>query len=212
VAEASVSRYRGLLGSIIGRWRPGHGYPERVVASSEARLGVRLPPPLRAYYLSIGRHPFNRAHNRLWPPEALEVYQGRLVFLEENQGVVFWGVRSRSTAADPVVFQTADPEDGTWAAEAACSQFLPAMLCWQAVSGGLPHSGYTGPLTPRAARGLTRGWCPAGRIRELAAFTATGQVACILTEGATAFLHVAARSRRGFERLVSALGVPVHQA
>jgi hypothetical protein len=211
VAEAWPSRFRGLLSGIIGRWRPSHGYRERVVASAEARLGVHLPPLLRAYYLTVGRHPLNGAHNRLWPPESLEVYRGRLVFMEDNPGAVFWGVHSRSTAANPVVFQAANREDGAWAAESACSQFLPAMLCWQMVSGGLPHRGRTGALPTPAARRFVRNWCPAGRIRALAAFTAVGQVACILTEGESAFLYVADRSRRGFQELVAALGVPVHQ-
>jgi hypothetical protein len=207
-----ADRFRGLLASITGRAAAGHGYPAHAVESAEARLGIRLPTPLREYYLSVGRHQINRAHNRLWPPDALEISRGRLVFMEENQCVVFWGVGSRSAAADPVVFQTTDLEDGGWSAESSCSQFLPAMLCWQAVSGGLPHIGYSDPLAPGAARRLTRGWFPAGRIGELAAFVRDGQVVCILEEGEAALLHAGSRSRRDFQALASELGVPAHEA
>ena len=75
----------------------------------------------------------------------LEVSAGRLVFLKENQCVLYWGVRRRTTAADPVVAQTTDLDDGAWSPEVRCSLFLPAMLCWYA--GAVPpntalrHSG-----------------------------------------------------------------------
>jgi hypothetical protein len=167
---------------------------------------------LRDYYLSVGRHKINRAHNRLWPPEALEISQGRLVFVEENQCVVFWGVRSRTAAKDPVVFQTTDLEDGDWFAETRCSVFLTAMMCWQAVAGGLSHIGYSDHLSPAAARRLMRGWSPAGRMAGLSAFVKEGQVVCVLDERDAAVLHVGSRSRRGFQALQSELGVGIHEA
>jgi hypothetical protein len=211
VAEAWAERFRGLLGDITGRASRGHGYPARAVEAAETRLGFRLPDPLRDYYLSVGRHKINCAHNRLWPPDALEVWRGRLVFMEENQCVVFWGVRSRSLATDPVVFQTTDLEDGDWVAESACSQFLLGMLCWQAIGGGVPHIGYSDPLGQAAARRLTRGWSPAGHMAGLSAFVRDGRVACLLKEDKSALLHVGARSRRDFQALVAELGVAIHE-
>jgi hypothetical protein len=211
VAEAWANRFRGLLADIIGRAAPSHGYPVRAVETVEARLGARLPGPLRAYYLSVGRHEINRAHNRLWPPTALEVCGGRLIFMEENQCVVYWGVRSRTTAADPVVQQTADLEDGDWFAESPCSEFLSGMMCWQAVCGGLPHIGYSDPLAPVAARRLTRGWPPAGRMGGLSAFVRDGQVVCVLSEGESVLLHVGARSHRNFQAVAAELGVPINE-
>jgi hypothetical protein len=212
MSETWAETYSELLANIVGRTVPSHGYSMRAVESAEARLGIRLPGPLRDYYLSVGRHKINRAHNRLWPPGALEVAQGRLVFMEENQCVVFWGVPSRSRAADPVVFQTTDLEDGYWAPESACSRFLRAMMCWQAVGGGVPHRGYAEYLEPAAARRLMRGWSVVGRMGELTAFVQSGRVACLLDEGRWALLEVAARSRRDFQALVVELGVVVHEA
>jgi hypothetical protein len=212
VAEALAERFRGLLSDIIGRASRGHGYPARSVEAAETRLGLRLPEPLRDYYLSVGRHKINRAHNRLWPPDALAVSQGRLVFMEENQCVVFWGVRGGSPAADPVVSQTTDLEEGDWVAESACSQFLPAMLCWQAVGGGLPHIGYSEPLDQVAVRRSLRGWPRVGRIQDLSAFVREGQVVCVIREGESALLHIGARSRRDFQALESGLGVELNEA
>jgi hypothetical protein len=212
MAAGWASPFRRLLADIAGRAAPSHGYPLAAVKGAEARLGVKLPGPLRDYYLSVGRHKLNQAHNRLLPPGRLYVSHGRLVFMEENQWVVFWGVRSRSPAADPIVFQTTDPDDGYWAAESPCSQFLPAMLCWQAVSGGLPHIGYSDRIDSAAASRLAAGWPPAGRIGELSAFARGGRVVCLLFEDKSALVTIGARSRRDFQGLASELGIAVHEA
>jgi len=121
--------YRAVLAAITGCASSAHGYSLRTVESAETRLGFGIPEALRDYYLSVAKHELNQVHNRLWLPENLAVAQGRLVFLEENQCVVYWGVRRRTTAADPVVSQTTDLDDGEWSAEVRCSLFLPAMLC-----------------------------------------------------------------------------------
>ena len=210
MAEAWATRFRGLLADITGRASASHGYPPRAIETAESRTGIRFPGPLREYYLSVGRHKINRAHNRLLPPDALFVAQGRLVFMEENQSVVYWGVLA-TAAVDPVVFQTTEPDDGDWQAESKCSRFLSAMLCWQAVGGGLPYIGYCDPIAPPAARRLTRDWPAAGRMGGLSAFVRNGQVVCVLDEGAFALLHVGASSRRSFQALAAELGMPVHE-
>jgi hypothetical protein len=206
-----ASAFRQLLADIVGRAGPSHGYSLAAVEQAETRLGVKLPGPLRDYYLSVGRHKLNQVHNRLLPPARMYIAQRRLVFMEENQWVVYWGVRSRSRAADPVVFQTTDPSDDSWAAESPCSQFLSAMLCWQAVCGGLPHIGYCERIKAAAARPLLKRWPFVGRMSELSAFARSGQVACLLIDGKSALVQIGTRSRRDFQALVSELGVAVRE-
>ena len=210
MAEAWAEHYRGLLADITGRAAARHGYAPRAVEAAEARLGVRLPGPLRGYYLAAGRHPINQAHNRLWPPDALEVERGRVVFLEENQGVVYWAVPARGRAADPMVFQAEDPEDGPWRAEARCSTFLSVMLCWQAVAGGLRAVGLAEPVRPEARRAL-RGWQSVGKFGGLAAFVRHGRVVCAQEDGEAAMLYLGARSRRDLGALGAELGVTVEE-
>jgi hypothetical protein len=86
------------------------------------------------------------------------------------------------------------------------------MLCWQAVSGGLPHVGYSERIKPDTARQLTEGWPLAGRIGELSAFARKGQVLCVLLEGKSALVQFGTRNRREFQALVSELGIPIHEA
>lgn len=203
--------YRSVLAAITGRASSVHGYPPRAVEAAEARLGFAIPDALRDYYLSVGRHELNRVHNRLRSPNDLEVANGRLVFLEENQCVVYWGVRRRTTAADPVVSQTTDLDDGEWSAEVRCSLFLPAMLCWYA-AGWMPHTGDTDEMPHADARRLVRGWPPAGRGGVHSAFARPGQVVTVEEAGRGALIRLGTRSLRDFDAVVSGFGIGVHQA
>ena len=204
--------YRKLLAAITGRASSANGYPLRMVEAAEARLRMSIPEALRDYYLSVGRHELNCVHNRLWSPTDLEVCQGRLVFLEENQCVVYWGVRRRTTATDPVVSQTMDLDDGAWVAETRCSLFLPAMLCWYAASDWLPHTGYSDQMARAAARRLVRGWPSAGRSGVHSAFVRRRQVVSIEDSGAGVVVRLGTRTRQDFDALVSEFGIAIHRA
>jgi hypothetical protein len=205
-------QYRRLLADIVGQVAASHGYPLAAVKAAESRLGLRLAPPLRDYFLSVGRHKINHKHNRLLAPNALWVAQGRLVFMEENQNVVYWGIRRGSTAADPVVFQTTDPQDDDWFAEVPCSQFLAAMLCWQAVSGGLPNIGYSDWVDAGACLRKLKAWPRVGRFRALSAFARGGQVVCVEQSDSSALIHVGARNKMAFTNLATEIGVSIHEA
>ena len=109
------------------------------------------------------------------------------------------------------MYQTTDLEDGDWAAESRCSQFLASMLCWQAVGGGLPNIGYSEPLAPAIVRRLTRGCSPAGRMIDLTAFVKDGRVICVVRDGKSDLLHIGSRNRRDFHAMVSEFGVVVHE-
>src|SRR5690349_13306014 len=136
--------YRGIYDAF--------GYPlsERTALSPEVldagrkRLGVPVPRALRDYYLVAGRERrFNSCHNRLLPPSKWTVDQRRLVFMEENQAVVYWGVGTRNPDADdPAVWQGVNGEPIAWYAEhRKCSVFLAVMLHYHAVNGGFPFCG-----------------------------------------------------------------------
>jgi hypothetical protein len=74
----------------------------------ESALGVRLPEALREYYRVAGRlDEVNRSHHRLRTLDGLEIVGDYLMFMEENQDVLFWGIRvSDLSHSDPDVWQT----------------------------------------------------------------------------------------------------------
>lgn len=53
-----------------------------------------------------GRLSINREHNLLFDPKDLTKFNGKLVFMQENQAVVFWGMDIKAlNEFDPEVFQ-----------------------------------------------------------------------------------------------------------
>jgi hypothetical protein len=135
--------YRTVFATIGCPLTKSTGVPAKVIAAAETRLGVRMPAALRDYYLVAGsERRFNRCHNRLLTPRDWGIDQHRLIFMEENQRVLWWGVSIRNPDSDdPPVSQGINDEPITWAREHRhCSVFLAAILHYHAVSGGLPHS------------------------------------------------------------------------
>jgi hypothetical protein len=82
-------RFKEIFGATL---QASDGFGENLV---EEKLSVRelhLPEALFAYYVVAGQHCVNEEHNRLLPIEEFEWIDDRLIFMEENQCVVFWGI------------------------------------------------------------------------------------------------------------------------
>ena len=112
---------------------PRDAIPEARVRRAEKRLGFSLPSALRDYLRLAGEAKENREHNRLLSPEALVVEDGYLVFMEENQSVVDWGIPlALARQADPVVWQCVNGDAPKWYSEKMCfSEFILRNLAWQ---------------------------------------------------------------------------------
>ena len=101
--------------------------------SAEERLQLRLPRALADYYLLAGALDLNRQHNRLYPPSALEIMDQKLIFMEENQAVVLWGMGLQElNLPDPIVFQACNDLPLEWySEEMPFSDFILKMWRWQ---------------------------------------------------------------------------------
>src|SRR5262249_45949861 len=120
------------------------GITPRVIAKEEKRLGVRIPAALRDFYLVAGRDQrFTECHQRLLAPYAWEIDKHRLIFMEENQSVCWWGVSIRNSKTDdPPISQGISGDVITWVREQRrCSEFVAGVLHYHAVIGGLPFLG-----------------------------------------------------------------------
>jgi hypothetical protein len=143
--------------------------------------GLVLPDALREYYLVAGNEAtLNHSFNRLLAPEDVFVDAGRIVFMEENQGVVYWGIRpddsANPTVEQGVVAQSAPLE---WHSEGTdCAGFLEANLCWQAsFGGGLKYPVQAGVDFDLKAT-LEHDFRVVGKIGEMHAFARDG---CAIT-------------------------------
>jgi hypothetical protein len=118
--------------------RADDGFGDRELDAAEARLGIELPESLRAYYLFVGRFaPFSSFHNLLRQPHQLAVEQGYLVYMDENQNVVSWGIASQDLREpDPVVHQRNNTPPAEWFSEdKAFTAFTLSMFEWYESSG-----------------------------------------------------------------------------
>lgn len=71
----------------------GDGWDPAVVDAAERRLGLTLPAALREAYQLFGRRDdLTSNQDRLLPPDELYVWDGALVYREENQGCAHWGI------------------------------------------------------------------------------------------------------------------------
>jgi hypothetical protein len=210
-------RLASTFARLARRVTPADGQPESSISDAEARLGLRLPAVLRQYYLLAGRFDrFNRAHNRLLRPEEWSVADGKLVFLEENQRVVFWGVTAgASPDDDPPVYQGPNvrgrPTEWHFEHE-HCSEFLLVMLHLQAVWGGYEFLGAADITSERLKEFLT-GWTPAGRWNEVLAFSRDGGAACVLEGKGSTQLYIGGRTEGDFDTIeaeLEALGVGIN--
>ena len=161
---------------------------------SEADFGRRSPSRLAvasrysgSTSLLAGRFDrFNRAHNELRRPDEWSVDGDKLVFLDENQYVVSWGVDAgTSPDDDPPIYQAENVQgrQTEWFVEhEPCSEFLIVMLHLQAAWGGYEFLGGSEIESESLTKFLT-GWTSTGSVKELLAFNRPGGAACVLKSG-----------------------------
>jgi hypothetical protein len=204
-----ATQYAKSFAALVGPLSADHGMPESHLAEREALLGISLPDALREFYLTAGRFdPFNQAFNRLYPPDQWFIDSGKLVFLEENQAVVFWGVEATDERRDdPVVFQgvNVSREPIEWHLEHEhCSEFLVVMLHWQAVCGGLEFTG--GCDAPSGFLNfIERRWQFAGQAHELRAYHLDGQALCEVQDKEALSVFAAGRTKPEYQAIKSDL-------
>lgn len=178
-----ASDYRKLFSEIGAKLTARDGCPEARIVVAEQGLGVRVPRALRDYYLVAGRERrFNQIHNRFLAPDDWFVTNGHLAFLDENQSVVFWGVRAvKDEAIDPWVFQGVNDDPIEWQREHRyCSIFLKVMVLWHGANGGaMPHIG-SAAVPARFVTKLDRDWEFVGEVNRMRAYHRPGQVACFV--------------------------------
>jgi SMI1 / KNR4 family (SUKH-1) len=149
--------YKSLVKKHLARdWQTKDGIPEEDILKIEEKLGFGLPTALREYYLTVGNlGELNKMHNLLVDlselphilfdfknqPEALfydidanwRSQEDFLIFMEENQGVVYWALKTESiNQTDPTVWQivnNSQPE--FYSEEKTFSEFIVEMFDWQ---------------------------------------------------------------------------------
>ena len=125
------SHFREIFGSEL---EPADGLGEESVQVRLAQRDLRIPQALFDYYSVAGYHWVNKKQNRLRPLEELDWYRDWLIFMDDDQGLVSWGIQRQDlSSSDPVVWQGILGEEIDWFQEdLTLSEFLIEM-CREAV-------------------------------------------------------------------------------
>jgi len=200
------TRYRETFERLGFSLAPHHATTDDDLAVAEKRLRITVPASLKEYYRTAGREvALNAAHNRLLPPDEWDVSDQKLVFLEENQGVVVWSVDVSAHADDPPVFQ-GTPDLAEYPEHPLLSQFLQAMLHWQAVMGSaLPCSGSAEVDGSVRAR-LDQACAFSGEISQLRAYSRDLVALCLVPWDQHHRLFVAGPSEEAVTQVLAAVG------
>jgi hypothetical protein len=169
-------------------------------------LNVVIPSALADYYAVAGNEKqFNQAFNLLMPIKDWYIDKNHLVFLEESQAGILWGVATNNPENDdPPVSQSVNHDKLQWFQDHShCSQFLAVILHFQAVAGGLKHGMYA-PEKPNVRNQLEFAWKCYGTVNRLTAYSRQNQVVCIEPEMG---VMMAGKSREDLQSIKDELGL-----
>jgi hypothetical protein len=181
------------------------GLSEAQVSAAERRLGFALPLLLRQFFLRVGkRSDLTRKYHRLLATGELRVSAGALLFFEESQQVVFWGIKlADASVADPPVWQANNHNKKrlAWYPDHdRLSAFLITMLYRQF----LEYSEHNGamPISRKTLAAIRRGW-PKVKLRgknlgDMEVFARNGQALCVFRQGQVYELLAAGRTEQEF--------------
>jgi hypothetical protein len=122
------------------------GFEESGIVELEKQLDIVLPAKLREYYLTLGRHEaINYSHNRLLQPagEINFSQDDYLIFYEENQAVVRWGIKKEDLSnPNPPVYANyfSDEWNPDWHLEFPTDGCLLMLAVYNGVLGGLKYN------------------------------------------------------------------------
>jgi hypothetical protein len=200
-------RYVDAFSSLGMRLQDDDGCSEAEVAAGEARLGVRAPAAIRAYFLLSGRETvLNQAHNHLLLPSEWCLDAGHLIFLAENQNVVLWGTDVSEHREDPPILQGVNGDQVEWHPEnERASEFLIVMLHWQAVMGGLGRT--WSAIVDREFSARLSDWRYAGEVNAMRAYSRDGVALCWLEWEDTWRIFAASTDELRVEKLAEQLSI-----
>jgi hypothetical protein len=124
---------REFVDRYLGRaWTDADGLAEKEIKKAEACLGVKLPSSLRDFYLTVGGvADLCSIHNVIFSPKDLVFEDGYLLFMDENQSVVTWGIKRKDLGkADPDTWQHNNSSEVWYPEKKTVLGLLISMFDW----------------------------------------------------------------------------------
>lgn len=133
MADMFLEKFRSLVPKYLeDQWNEADGLSAGELADGLAKAKVKIPFVLEEFYLALGNNDdFMEAYHYFFDPEELEIEDGYLLFLEDEEEKFVWGFKqSQLEVPDPIVYRRNNAK-GNWVSEEGTfSEFTLDMFAW----------------------------------------------------------------------------------
>ncbi|ALQ30074.1 hypothetical protein AA310_12495 [Arthrobacter sp. YC-RL1] len=133
MADMFLEKFRSLVPKYLeDQWNEADGLSAGELADRLAEAKVQIPFVLEEFYLALGNNDdFMEAYHYFFDPEELEIEDGYLLFLEDEEEKFVWGFKqSQLEVPDPIVYRRNNAK-GNWVSEEGTfSEFTLDMFAW----------------------------------------------------------------------------------
>lgn len=133
MADMFLEKFRSLVPLYLeDEWQEEDGLTDAELDEALGTLPAQLPLVLREFYLALGGcEDLMEAYHYFFDPEELEVEDGYLLFLEDEEEKYVWGFRlDQLDVPDPIVYRRQNAR-GTWKSEEGTfSEYVLDMFTW----------------------------------------------------------------------------------
>lgn len=136
------NNFQNIAETILGRdLNELDGMSTEQLKILENFLGAKLPQDLADFYLLVGNLKiFMSSFQEFVTPF---IHHGKLIFLEENQGVCFWGIdmNNKEDQKSVLMCTNLEVDEPEWFPENVnLADFLKIIMYYQVAQGGYPYS------------------------------------------------------------------------
>ncbi|MCZ2402296.1 hypothetical protein IV498_03655 [Paenarthrobacter sp. Z7-10] len=133
MSDMFLDKFRGLVPEYLEEpWQESDGIELAELDAILAEHQLRVPQVLREFLHAVGNcEELMEAYHYFWDPEELELQDGYLLFLEDEDEAFTWGFRADQLAVpDPIVWRRNNAK-GSWVSEEGTfSEFVFDMFDW----------------------------------------------------------------------------------
>ncbi|HET8795117.1 MAG TPA: hypothetical protein VFM62_01950 [Arthrobacter sp.] len=126
-----LDKFRGLVPKYLNReWSKDDGIRIPELDGELSRHDFDVPLVLREFLHCVGSSELMEVYNFFWDPDELEIDDGFLLFLEDEEETTVWGFRVEDLdVPDPIVWRR--NADGRWESEEGTfSEFVFDQFEW----------------------------------------------------------------------------------
>ena len=133
MADMFIEKFRSLVPKYLDdAWSQSDGLSAAELGGALEESRVQIPQVLEEFYRSLGNcEDFMEAYHYFFDPEELEVEDGYLLFLEDEEEKFVWGFKvNQLDVPDPIVYRRNNARGNWTCEEGTFSEFTLDMFAW----------------------------------------------------------------------------------